>query len=213
MKIIKTILLLCSGILPVFPLSAQAVDVQFVSGNLSVNWVAGDQNTPAFSLALASNPGNIFSGTNIDGEYFVEDIDGVAPYGLVYASYNSNVSISNTFLRSGSLVNGSLTYSTGATEFLSSGLFLNSAQEGTDNFLGISFLDINSQVHYGWLQFELHGFTDGALAAQFLSGNVNDTQGTTATTGAVPEPSTVALFVAAGSGLVLLARSRRKLQS
>ena len=212
MKTIRNILLICS-IFSVLPRTARGVDVQFSSGNLSVNWVAGDQTTPGFILKLANNPGGIFTNINIGGEYFVEDTDVLAPYGLVYASYNPDVSISDTYLRSGSTVNSpSLNFTPSATEFLNTSVFVNGAQEGTNNYLGISFLDINSTLHYGWLQFELHSFADGSLAAQFISGNVNDTPGTDSTTGTVPEPSTVALIVAAGSVLSLLARSRGKRQ-
>ena len=103
MKTIRNILLICS-IFSVLPRTARGVDVQFSSGNLSVNWVAGDQTTPGFILKLANNPGGIFTNINIGGEYFVEDTDVLAPYGLVYASYNPDVSISDTYLRSGSTV-------------------------------------------------------------------------------------------------------------
>ncbi len=80
---------------------------------------------------------------------------------------------------------------------------------GTDNFIGISFTDINLDPHYGWLQFELNSFADGTVGARFVAGHVNNTPDTDSTTGAVPEQGSLVLLAAAGVGLFALRRSRR----
>ncbi|MEI6071679.1 MAG: PEP-CTERM sorting domain-containing protein [Verrucomicrobiae bacterium] len=209
MTALKKIFLVCSIFLP---LAAGAVVVDFSSGNLTANWTTDVEKQLAFDLALTSNPGNIFGNATMGGDYIVDDrsINAVRPYGQVFVSYNTAVSLSSEYLRLGSIVDGTLTYSTSPTAFLSSGNLTNSATSGTDNYLGVSFLDTSSQPHYGWLQFELHPFSDGSLAVKFLAGDVLDVAGISAQAGTIPEPSAIALMAAAGAGLALAARSRRK---
>ena len=207
---LKKILLICTAVF--LPLVAGAVVVDFSSGNLTANWAANVEKQLAFDLALTSNPGNIFGNATMGGDYIVDDrgINLLRPFGQVYVSYNTAVSLSSEYLRLGSIVDGTLTYSTNPTAFLSSGNFTNNATSGTDNYLGVSFKDTSSLAHYGWLQFELHPFSDGSLAVKFLAGDVLDVAGISAQAGTIPEPSAIALMAAAGAGLALAARSRRK---
>lgn len=213
MKTIKALLLVCSMILA--PLSAHAVDVQS-SGPVSTIWTTNALTSVTGNFSLQSNPGDVFGSITFQLTLIVDDrdIQTLKPFGSILLVDGSNpaISLSTMYLRAGSNVDASLDPYDVLTDFVSENLPQNSASLGTtDNFLGISFMDINSQVHYGWLQFRLNSFSDGNVAAEFVAGSVNDTPNTAATAGGtVPEPSTLALLAAAGTGLALIARSRRK---
>ena len=209
MKTLKSILLLSIGIC--LPFLAGAVDVQS-TGPVSTTWVFNDITSINVQLALQNNPGNQFDSISFDLNFIADDrdIQTLKPFGsILVGSSNASVFLSTTYLRSGAIVDGSSSYDV-LSDFLWSNIWQPDAVSGTDNFLGIQFLDKNSDSHYGWLQFELNSFSDGTVAARFIAGNVNDAANTPSETGAVPEPSSIALLVASGAGLALLVRSRKQ---
>jgi len=198
------------------PLAAEAVVVQSIGAD-STNWAANTDTTLTGNFSLQSNPGNVFSNITFSLVLYADnrpvDKQELTPFGGIRLSTgNDSVFFTTTYLRSGTEIGSGLTYET-LTWFLDKNVLVNSATSSTDNYLGVSFLDASSQPHYGWLQFELHPFSDGSLAVKFLAGDVLDVAGIAAQAGTIPEPSAVALLAAAGAGLALAARSRRKSRS
>jgi len=216
MKTLRSFLLLCCGIC--LPLVAGAVDVES-TGPISTTWLFNSETTIDVQLALQNNPGNQFSSITFSLTFFVDDSPDqtLKPFAsiLVKGGTNDAVFLSTTYLRSGTTVDGSSTYDV-LSDFIWTNSWQNNAVSGTDNFLGIQFLDLNSQPHYGWLQFELDSYpdpySDGTVAVRFLGGSVSDAPNTAAEAGAgsVPEPSSIALLAASGAGLALLVRSRKR---
>jgi len=210
MKTTKTILLLCSFTFISF--NMKAVNIQ-ASGPVSVNWSSGEFTPLNVNLSLQSNPGNIFNITTFSLQFFVDDrafaIQELTAFGQISVFNNVSVALSSSYLRSNSEVSEVLIFDT-ATDFISESNLQNDAVDGTDNYLGISFLDINDRPHYGWLQFELNSYSDGTVASRFISGQVNDAPETASTTGTVPEPTSIALLLATAAGGLLMLRSHRK---
>ena len=199
------------------PLAAEAVVVQSIGAD-STNWAANTDTSLTGNFSLQSNPGNVFSNIAFSLVLYADNRpnppQSLTPFGAILLSTGSNNSVffTTTYLRSGTEIGSGLAYETIA-DFLSKNVLVNSATSSTDNYLGVSFLDASSQPHYGWLQFELHPFSDGSLAIKFLAGDVLDVAGIAAQAGTIPEPSCIALLAAAGAGLALAARSRRKSRS
>lgn len=216
MKTLLSFLLLCCGIC--LPLVALAVDVES-TGPVSTTWLLDNETTIDVQLALQNNPGNQFSNIAFSLTFFVDDSPDqtLKPFAsiLVKGGSNDAVFLSTTYLRSGTTVDGSSTYDV-LSDFISENTWQNIAVPGTDNYLGIQFLDVNLQPHYGWLQFELDSYpdpySDGTVAVRFIGGSVSDAPNiaSEAGAGAVPEPSSIALLAASGAGLALLARSRKR---
>lgn len=192
--------------------SSLAIGIQSTGTN-SASWSANGSIIETAPLSLQSNPGNIFASITFDLNLYADDqeLQDLRPSSAILIPEGSNisVSISTTFLRIDSVVDASLEYSDLA-DVSASGSWINDATDGTDNYLGVQFLDINDQAHYGWMQFEFRLFSNGGTAIQFLAGDVTDTPGQAATTGqgTVPEPSTVVLLAVAAAGIVLLRRHR-----
>lgn len=207
MKTINKFLLVAS--LTLFPLLTKAVDIQSTSTPVFLNWTGGALSDQFVNLELANNPGGLFNSITFDLYFYA---DGNVPrLAYVEIQANNDIEVTDTYLRVGTEVNAGSSFLSGGPFFFQDTSMVSNATVGSDNYIGIKFLDSNSDAHYGWIQLDLNSFSDGNLAAGFITGHVNNDPGTSSWTGSsVPEPSALALLAAAGAGLALMVRSRRK---
>jgi len=211
-------------VLSLLPLTSMAVGIQS-NGTASAAWSANSTSTP-LPLTLTNHEGIFLNYTFSLGA----TLDATTTYGSVYITLdddeNEFVYMSFAYLGLGDEINELTEFADKTSDFFSifiteNGTSANVNLGSTNNYLGIqvweqtaevvvdgngteSVIFTNTNPHYGWIQLQLNSTGTGVT---FITGYVNNTANETATVGTVPEPSTVALLVAAVTGMALLGRS------
>ncbi len=185
---------------------------------------------PAHAELIYSGPVSITIPNNIDGIYLnvVTGVSGVSggavpgwdinPYSAAAGMFNLWGPTTTTWLSPSGVIGGPYPLATGA-EVGSSGLYFrpgggtNIAPQLTlnaPNYFGFRFTNeaTGGATNYGWLE-----VTFGASAAdRAITGWAYDNAGGAVFAGVVPEPSTVALWLAGLAGVAGFAARRRKAQ-
>lgn len=190
------------GVLP----SARAIEITS-SGVDSAVWQTDAASFPSVPLSLGSNPGDVFDSTSFSLLYFVDDraIQSARPFASIIYLSGASVSLSGEYLRADSVIDYTQVFGS-QTSFVLENALQNNATNGADNYLGITYMDSEGDTHYGWLQFSLSQFSNGATAVDFLGGYVNPTAGQSVAAGVVPEPSTYGLLALGALALVVFRR-------